>query len=375
MRIPEDMLWPIKLLIEEKPHLFSRKTKKQFIRYWEKEIHWITGRRGKNYMIESAMSQGIKLNKKDIPTQNKQDKIILMFDFYPIENEERKTEITTAIQNNINNDLFDELIMFVECSEEESKKLTSCFELTDKVKVVPNSKRTTYRSAIDYAKKINDKDAVFLLTNNDCYFDETVELLKKIDFKNGKRVLAMTRKDLLETGEIVNSVNPDIDGYSHDIEVSDEGEIDKKVDYRKGHLIGPESSDAWAFKSNFHETKAKLDHEMGRYHCEQQFLGRIYEDGYDVRNVGFCGHIRCIHIHQSFYRKVDTMIIDESDTEYYNNDYMIDFWKEGNSKPTRNWDNYVVNSNMNFHKNNYFIDDRLSGQFGKFVVRDIRDLF
>ena len=87
MRIPEDMLWPIKLLIQEKPHLFSRKTKKQFIRYWEKEIHWITGRRGKNYMIESAMSQGIKLNKKDIPTQNKQDKIILMFDFYSIEND------------------------------------------------------------------------------------------------------------------------------------------------------------------------------------------------------------------------------------------------------------------------------------------------
>ena len=28
MRIPEDMLWPIKLLIQEKPHLFSRKTKK-----------------------------------------------------------------------------------------------------------------------------------------------------------------------------------------------------------------------------------------------------------------------------------------------------------------------------------------------------------
>ena len=54
---------------------------------------------------------------------------------------------------------------------------------------------------------------------------------------------------------------------------------------------------------------------------------------------------------------------------------MADFWKEGNSKPTRNWDNYVVNSYMNFHKNNYLIDDRLSGQFGKFVVRDIRDLF
>ena len=162
--------------------MFSEKTKKQFIRYWEKEIHWITGRRGKNYMIESAMSQGIKLNKKDIPTQNKQDKIILMFDFYPIENEERKTEITTAIQNNINNDLFDELIMFVECSEEESKKLTSCFELTDKVKVVPNSKRTTYRSAIDYAKKINDKDAVFLLTNNDCYFDETSRTFEKNRF-------------------------------------------------------------------------------------------------------------------------------------------------------------------------------------------------
>ena len=29
MRIPEAMLWPIKLLIGEKPHLFSRKTKKQ----------------------------------------------------------------------------------------------------------------------------------------------------------------------------------------------------------------------------------------------------------------------------------------------------------------------------------------------------------
>lgn len=371
MRITDDMVWPLKLLIDEKPHLFSSETKKKFDRFLKRHLHYLHGRRGKNYMTESAMSQSVKLDKKDIPTENKSDKIILMFDYYEIENKERRTEITTAIQNNINNDLFDELIMFVECSEEESKKLTSCFELTDKVKVIPNSKRTTYRSAIEYAKKINDEDAIFLLTNNDCYFDETVELLKKIDFDNGKRVLSMTRKDLLETGEIVNTINPYadnpwLDGIS--------GEFTKKIDYENAFLMGPESSDAWAFKSNLAKTNANIDIELGRYHCEQQFLGRIYEDGYDVRNVGFCGHIKCIHIHQSFYRIAETYMADESDKEYYNFNYIMDFWSDA-TNPTRTYENYVVNSNMNFHKNNYFIDDRLSGQFGKYVVRDIRDLF
>ena len=68
------------------------------------------------------------------------------------------------------------------------------------------------------------------------------------------------------------------------------------------------------------------------------------------------------------------MIIDETDKEYYNHNYMIDFW-EDDMKANRTYDNYIVNSYMNFHKNNYFVDDRLSGQYGKFVVRDLKDLF
>ena len=62
----------------------------------------------------------------------------------------------------------------------------------------------------------------------------------------------------------------------------------------------------------------------------------------------------------------------DTEFEYNNKNYMMDFW-EDNLKADRNYDNYVVNSWMNYHKNNYFIDDRLSGEYGDFVVRDIKE--
>lgn len=367
MEITDDMMWPLKFLIRDKPHLFSDATKQQFDKFFHDSLNHITGRRGKSYMLKSALSQTIKLDEKDIPTQNKTNKIILMVQYYEIENAERKQEIVRAIQTNINNNLIDQIIIFVDCAVEELKNITSCFQLNEKVRLISKQTRMTYRSAINFANELNDKDAVFLLANNDCCFDETIGLMKKIDFLNGKRVLSMTRKDLLKTGDLVNAVNPEVI-------VGESGELIQKTDYQNGLLIGVESSDAWAFTSGLCETNANIDIELGRYHCEQQFLGRIYEDGYDVRNVGFCGHIKCIHIHQSFYRKAETYMVDESDKEYYNFNYMTDFW-EDDLKADRNYDNYVVNSWMNFHKNNYFIDDRFSGEYGKFVVRDLKELF
>lgn len=354
MEITDDMLWPLRILMWKKPHLFTEKTRKEFNKYFVDSLDYIKGRCGKNYMIETALSQSVKLQNNEIPVHNKTNQIILMIDFYEIDNIDRRNEIISSIQNNINNEFINEVVIFTEVSEDKSLKLLSCFKLNSKIKIIPNRKRTTFRSALQYAESTQDDDTIFVLSNNDCYFDETINLLRKIDFKNGNRVLSMTRKDL-NNGIVENARNPFIDST------------------KLGNLIGPESSDAWALKRVLNKTKANLDIEMGRNHCDQQFFGRLYEDGYEVRNVGFCNHIKCIHNHNSKFRDMNRWNTD-TEFEYNNKNYMMDFW-EDDLKADRNYDNYVVNSWMNYHKNNYFIDDRLSGEYGDFVVRDIKELF
>ena len=354
MDITDDMLWPLRILMWEKPHLFTEETHREFTKYFVENLDYIKGRCGKNYMIETALSQSIKLQDEEIPMLNKTNQITLLLDFYEVDNSARKHEIVSSIQNNINNKFIDNVVIFTEVSVDKISKLMSCFKLNSKVSIIPNCNRITFRSALEYADETKNDDSVFVLLNNDCYFDETINLLRKIDFKNGNRVLSMTRKDL-NNGVVENATNPFTDSTE------------------RGNLIGPESSDAWAFKRTLNNTKAKLDIELGRNHCDQQFFGRIYEDGYEVRNVGFCNHIKCIHNHNSKYRDMNRWNTN-LESEYNNKNYMMDFWEDDFSA-SRNYDNYVVNSWMNFHKNNYFIDDRLSGEYGKFVVRDIKELF
>ena len=206
---------------------------------------------------------------------------------------------------------------------------------------------------IDHVSKLGERDqsykdsTIYLLCNNDCFFDDTLKILKYIDFRDGKRVVSMTRVDQLTDGNVSRP---------------------KRTDDQQGYW-GPESSDAWAFTHKLTETKADLSGiELGRIHCENIFLSRLYRNGHDIFNVGFCQHVKCIHIHNTQYRDQETRKCETDDFEHH--PPYFDY-----TSKTPDWSKFIKNSGMMWHPSNFYFDDQHSGEYGAHVVRDIVTLF
>ena len=150
-----------------------------------------------------------EFKKNDV--SDKYKKIKLIIQYYDEDSLERRIEIIKSIQNNIDSNHFSEIVMFIETRKNRSyEELCSDFKNTNKVRFIETESRITFEMAFDISKKDNDTESVYLLTNNDCYFDDTVNLLKKVNYENGSVLVCMTRKDYTEIGDIDYAVEPGI---------------------------------------------------------------------------------------------------------------------------------------------------------------------
>ena len=195
---------------------------------------------------------------------------------------------------------------------------------------------------------------------------DDVKLLKHINFHNGQRVLTMTRVDQLPTGKIVRPRIPALDQAHGGSRIQQSHEESFGV-------LAPTSSDAWAFKQPLSKTKAQINIELGRLHCENQFLSRIYEDGFKPFNIGFCEFIRCIHLHNTQVRNVETYVSENIDYDYQ--PPYIDYKKLREENKMRDYDKAITGTGMQMHRNNFYYDEQISGDYGEHVVRDISTLF
>tara|TARA_B100000212_G_scaffold341984_1_gene326988 strand:- start:16507 stop:17682 length:1176 start_codon:yes stop_codon:yes gene_type:complete len=374
LEITDDLVWPLFFMARDYPNMISPDTRELVLeKVAEIRAHW-----HKNAStFKKSMQKKVPLDENLIKDHNiKNNKIILLLDYYNVKNEERKKEIIFAIQKNIDCGQFYKIYIFLEKNEERSSEdLANDFFVQSNVQFIRDCNRSTYRSFLDFIKNKtlqDEKDAVFILTNNDCYFDESVSLFKYVNFNWGKTVFSMTRKDLLSDGSIIDALHPDMwDGAGH---IPDTNQLPsvvrKKLVSQTEQILGPDSSDAWAFKINLADCTVDLDFELGRYHCENQFLGRIGSEGFAPKNIGFCGFVRCIHVHQSFWRKVSTTIYDPSDSDYYNFAYMPPF-HDPNDFKKRTIYNCIAGSNSIMHKNNYFYKDQFSTDLSNYVIEDV----
>ena len=167
----------------------------------------------------------------------------------------------------------------------------------------------------------------------------------------------MTRKDLVN-GEILDSISLSV--FSNK---KYEFEKEIKVDYNSNvPIISIESNDAWSFTYETANAPIDFDIELGRWNCEPNFCSRLHSAGYELRNVGHGNHIRCIHVHQTNLR--------------YKNKCNPQFSSKSCLETEKiTTDNYVVNSWYPMSNLNYIFDDRFSGEYGDFFVRDIKTLF
>jgi hypothetical protein len=313
----------------------------------------------------------IALNAKMIPVdvtplpeswntlRNRHDKIVLMFGYYDEPKKERREELLEAIHNNINNTHIDEVVVYLEVGDDMAKSATlhSHIKIGDKthVKFVPIGQRLTYKTAIDYGRKYDD-NTILLVCNNDCYFDETVDLLRKVNYKNGKRLMCMTRMDQLPDGTVERGKSPPV--------WSDEYEFDTvtEIDRESLNFLDYVSADSWVFLPSLPEFAS--DFQLGTWSCENFFAESAHLNNVELRNP--CEYVRCIHIHNTNFRREYTFSNEKTSTTQ-NRLYPAD----PSERTPENW----INGSWRIRsKYNYVDKDTEIHEYSDYVVTDFMDI-
>lgn len=293
--------------------------------------------------------------------KNKRNKVKLIIQYYDEKNANRRDELVRSIRNNVFNKIIDKIFLYVEFSDTSrsvNEMLEDFGELDkSKLEIIPTTRRLTYLEAIVKSKQDKDDDTVYILCNNDCYFDATVGLLKKIDFKDGNLICCMTRKDLTKNGDVVDAIEPGVssDGYILERELTIKREDCKLLDLS--------SQDAWAFTN---QLKVDFDAttEIGTFNCEYMFTSQAYLSGKILRSIG--EYVKCIHIHNTNLRK-EYALKNQKTISTVNNMY------PSNENP-RTLYNYINGCWRLRTKENYIDKDSTIHEYSDFFVDDFRKL-
>jgi len=369
----DEYLWPLLIHLKEHFHQPYGGKKLPFTEKIRKELH---NHQNEHFNEDActlrALDQVVECKNSELPTHQNNDEIVLIVSYYEIADATRKSEIDEALQANINNEHINRMILFVEENTRTSNEITAHFNFKNKVTIIPTKDRLTYKQAIDFAKNEKKYKTVYILANTDCYYDNSIVKLLHVNFKDGNRVLSFTRKDRLENGQIIDAVRIYPTGYDADGNVIYKFGKPSVSNYKKLAKMPPFSSDAWAFKFNINIDNINVDFELGRMACEQQFLSLLQSCGHDLRNVGIGGHVKCIHLHESGARYEDSHTMDGQGWMF-----RVPYHVDGNFVTPSNVteDNYITGANLNWHPNNFYFDDRTSGDYGKYFVRNIKELF
>lgn len=201
-------------------------------------------------------------------------KIKLITSYYDCGDEEHQDELDLCLENNINNEMLSEIIVFstIDCP-------CSC----DKLTVIPTKERFKFSQAYHYAKNL--VGSIILLSNSDIYFDDTLYRLLTVDFRN--LMLVMTKRDVVD-GTVLNN------RYFHY-----ENGIHFYNTWRKDGKTHCAGADSWAFVPPL-PAEFNPDIILGTNNCDHLIVKRALECEMDVLNA--FNFIRTYHLHSSNYR-------------------------------------------------------------------------
>jgi hypothetical protein len=113
-----------------------------------------------------------------------ENRLILIQQYYNPNTKERQREIDEVLRNNIDNMNFDLFVIFVEINSTISNKtLLQKISQNERIIIIENVPRIKYSDIFNFANTyLNNNIIVF--SNNDIYFDETINLVRDLDFNN-----------------------------------------------------------------------------------------------------------------------------------------------------------------------------------------------
>ena len=200
---------------------------------------------------------------------------VLYTSFYNDKNPVRQNELSTCMQNNIQNEFIDKIYVVI---EEPIENFPILFN--EKVVAIPSDKRPTYQFFFDLINSNCTGNDISIIANTDIYFDESIKGFDVINFTNA--CLALSRWDLLSNGSI------------------------KFYDHK-------DSQDTWIFKGKVRPIEY-ADFNLGKRGCDNRIAYELNKAGYAVYNPSRT--IRTIHSHNSNVRNYPAPGIDDVQPPY-----------------------------------------------------------
>ena len=215
------------------------------------------------------------LIKKNIENFSNDKNIILITQFYLPNDNLRKKEIITCLQNNLKNNQINKIILF---GEKKYNFRTILGEKNlNKIEYNNIGERLSYKKVFEYTNNKNEDNSIYVLANSDIYFDNTLKNLKKYNLDN--KFLALSRINI-KNGK-----------YSYPVNTKN-------------------TQDTWIWKNklNFNKNKMKKFEDynkdgiiMGLMGCDNYIAYMMDNLGYIVENK--CKLINCFHLHQNEFRE------------------------------------------------------------------------
>jgi len=200
------------------------------------------------------------------------NKINLFTSYWVTNNKIRQAEIDDTLERNIANPLIDRIFLYLD------DNYIPPILRRPKVMIIDRGFRPTYKNYIDYinahALCVNSYN---MIANGDIYFDDTLKHLKKINMEN----TCVT----LNRWEIRRGAPPKLLNQSG-------------------------SQDVWIFKGKIKQALVDLvDIPLGFPCCDNVFLWRIYESGYNAGCPSF--DIKAYHNHASCVRSYQEYTVEK----------------------------------------------------------------
>lgn len=183
--------------------------------------------------------------------------IRLFTSYYNEQDPERKAELVTCLNKNVQNELID--IIYVIIEPDATKPI-----IDEKI-VYVQSQRPTFSDFFKLSNLSADEDDISIIANSDIYFDESLGLTDKIHFND---LWALARWDVQKNGSV------------------------ELLDRR-------DTNDCWIWKGKLKQVP-DCDIQLGRGGSDNSICERLQRAGYVVKNPS--RDIKCRHLHLSNIR-------------------------------------------------------------------------
>ena len=187
------------------------------------------------------------------------NKIVLITEYFKHDNEIRQREINNSINKNINNKFINKVYLL---NETDTKYPTN----SEKIENIFINKRSTFEDSFKIANKFQ-KGTIVIISNNDISFDNTLNILQKINLHN--TVICLGRRSYKNSN---------------------------KLEYwtKKGL-----SQDSWIFKTPI-KIPNNTNFNFGTSGCDHHIAYLLKSIGYNLINIPY--DIKAEHNHSSNIR-------------------------------------------------------------------------